>query len=242
MISVKYSLVFLMLAASALWVAWSMGGVAVWAVALNVATAFGLLGLSYAYCGPRLLCKQCGGMRRRRAWPLYWPYFLLNGLSMALFRHGERHPPFVEIVPNLYLGRRLSAREVRQAETPRWRAVLDLAAEFPETADLRSRTYRSLPVLDATAPSLEQLSSAVDWLRTRVAEGPVYVHCALGHGRSATVVMGYLLATGQARTVDEAVAIVQSKRPGVKLVSSQWDVLRRYPGSQGASSPTQDTP
>jgi hypothetical protein len=225
-VSAKYAATFLMLAAISLLAASATGHAAAGACA---ALAFAMVAMSYAGAGPWLLLKGAGGRRRPWAWPLYWPYFLLNGLGLSLFRLTERHPPYVEVAPNLFLGRRLTAREARRDGAPRWEAVLDLAAEFPEASPLRGvANYRSLPVLDATAPTLEDLSGAVSWLAERTAEGPVYVHCALGHGRSATVVVAYLLATGRAATVDEALAPVRSHRPGVGLRAMQLDVLKRY--------------
>jgi protein-tyrosine phosphatase len=68
----------------------------------------------------------------------------------------------------------------------------------------------------------------VAWLTERAGEGPVYVHCALGHGRSATVVVAYLVATGRAATVQEGLASLRSKRPGVSLLAPQLDVLMHY--------------
>jgi len=79
-----------------------------------------------------------------------------------------------------------------------------------------------MPVLDATAPTPGESSDAAAWLAGRVSGGPVYVHYALGHGRSATVVVAYLLATGQAATAEEGLALVRQKRPGVGLTRSNW--------------------
>jgi len=90
----------------------------------------------------------------------------------------SREPAYAEVVPNLSFGRRLLARECTAV---RWVSVLDLAAEFTEARPLRELAgYRSLPVLDATSPTVEQLRSSVAWLTEVVAIGPVYVHCALG--------------------------------------------------------------
>jgi protein-tyrosine phosphatase len=114
-------------------------------------------------------------------------------------------------------------------------SVLDLAGEFP-AARVPSR-YRSLPVLDATAPSEEELRSATAWVAEAVAAGPVYVLCALGHGRSACVVIAYLLSVGSVGTVAEGVRLLRSLRPGVRLHPPQRRLLRRFeplPGTQDA--------
>jgi hypothetical protein len=202
-------------------------------VAWNTAMAFALVALAYLGAEPAILLKRPDGTRSPQSWPLLWPYFFLTGFSFWLYRMNEREPPFVQVVPNLYLGRRLTPREVRQAAPIGWQAVLDLAAEFAEVRALRRLPgYRSLPVLDATAPSWEQLLDAVDWLKERVAQGPVLVHCALGHGRSATVVVAYLLATGQVKGVKDGLSLLRAQR-GVALHKGQRTLLELYAAHQG---------
>jgi hypothetical protein len=153
------------------------------------------------------------------AWLLFAPYFLLNAVTFRLYRLLSREPAFVQVAPNLFFGRRLSGRE---AEGAVWISILDLASEFSEVRSLRVLAgYRSLPLLDAIAPSEEQLKDAAAWLGRAVESGPVYVHCALGHGRSACVVIAYLLSVGQVETVAEGVQLLRSLRPGVRLHPGQ---------------------
>ena len=45
--------------------------------------------------------------------------------------------------------------------------------------------------------------------------GVVYIHCKIGYSRSAAVVCAWVLATGRAGTVAEAVAVVRRARPQV---------------------------
>ena len=54
-----------------------------------------------------------------------------------------------------------------------------------------------------------------------------YVHCAVGHGRSAALVAAVLLARGRAASVDEAEAQMRQKRPRVGLGPSQKALLNR---------------
>jgi protein-tyrosine phosphatase len=88
--------------------------------------------------------------------------------------------------------------------------------------------YKSLPVLDATAPTEEQLRSMVGWLTVTMDFGPIYIHCALGHGRSACVVIAYMLSIGKVGTVAEGVRLLQSLRRGVRLNSAQRQRLRLF--------------
>lgn len=61
-----------------------------------------------------------------------------------------------------------------------------------------------------TAPNTEQIQEGVDWAQVQLAAGtPVYIHCAHGHGRSATVLAALLSAQGRASTAEEAVEIMR---------------------------------
>jgi hypothetical protein len=187
-------------------------------VAWNAALAFALVAIAYLGAGTAILLKRADGTRSLLGWPLLWPYFLLCGFSFWLYRVTGREPAFAQVVPNLYLGRRLTPREVRQVTAIGWQAVLDLAVEFAEVRVLRRLSgYRSLPVLDATAPSWDQLLGAVDWLKEQVTRGPVLVHCALGHGRSATVVVAYLLAVRRVEGIKEGLVLLRSQGRNVDL-------------------------
>lgn len=214
--SAKYGLAFAVMAVAALAAGIATGSLPALFAASWAALSFGLMAVAFLGAGPRLLGKRPDGRRAAWAWPLFGPYFALNGLAFALARLGDRRPTPNPIAPNLWLGRRPTWREARQGNAHRWVAVLDLAAEFAEVAPLRSvPSYRSLPTLDATAPPPEALADAVRWIARHAAQGPVLVHCALGHGRSATVAVAYLLADGLAPTIERAMAEIREKRPGV---------------------------
>jgi hypothetical protein len=223
----RYSVTFLVLAAAFVVVAVAAWDSVGWAaiVPLYAALSFALLAVAYAGAGPRILLKRPNGRRSAIGWLLLAPYFLLNTLTFGLYRLLSREPAYAEVAPNLFFGRRLSARE---AEAGGWAGVLDLAGEFPAGWWQRSRPgYRSLPVLDAAAPTEEELRSAAAWVAQAAAAGPVYVHCALGHGRSACVVIAHLLVSGRVATVAEGVRLLRSLRPGVRLHPPQARLLRR---------------
>jgi hypothetical protein len=188
--------------------------------------SFLLLAVAYASVGSRLLLKRSDGTLSSFSWLLYAPYFLLNAFTFNLYRVLSREPAFVEVAPNLFLGRRLSSRESQKAG---FRRILDLACEFAESQVLRSQAgYCSLPVLDTEAPTELELRSAVAWIADAVKTEAVYVHCALGHGRSACVVIAYLLATNVVKTVSEGQQFLRKSRPGVRLHASQRDALRSF--------------
>ncbi len=224
----RYSITFLALAAACVFVAVAAWDAVGWAVVVPLYTAasFALLAVAYAGVGARLLLKRADGRRSPLAWPLFAPYFLLNTVAFEAYRRLSREPAFAEVIPNLSFGRKLTPRE---AEAGGWDAILDLAGEFAAGRWQRARpNYRSLPILDAAAPSEAELRAAVAWLRDATAAGPVYVHCALGHGRSACVVVAYLLSVGTVGTVADGVKLLRALRTGVRLHPPQRRLLRRF--------------
>src|SRR5436190_940901 len=56
--------------------------------------------------------------------------------------------------------------------------------------------------------------------------GPMVVHCAQGHGRSAMVMAALLVRRSLAATPEEAVRRVKQARPGARLNRWQWTKLR----------------
>ena len=71
-------------------------------------------------------------------------------------------------------------------------------------------------------PSVEQIEMASAWAAQRVEEGySVLVHCAHGHGRSATVMGAILIRQGIADSVDDAEKIMKKSRPRVRLNARQ---------------------
>ena len=95
-------------------------------------------------------------------------------------------------------------------------AVLDVCAEYPRP---RYRgAYRVLPLLDMVAPSENDLMQAASLLETlRRQHGKVLTCCALGYGRSAAVVLTWLLVYGGCRDLAQATAELKQTRPQMVL-------------------------
>ena len=95
-------------------------------------------------------------------------------------------------------------------------AILDVCAEYPRP---RYRgTYRVMPLLDMVAPSENDLVQAALLLEAlRRQHGKVLTCCALGYGRSAAVVLTWLLVYGGCRDLAQATAELKQTRPQMVL-------------------------
>ena len=199
---------------------------------LSIIPALLLVAAAYIWNRPGLLFKRPDGNRPWWAWLLLWPYFGLVWLALWSYSRIDCRSPSTEVAPGLWLSRRLTGGEARRSGIS-WAAVIDMAAEFSRTP-LPAAAYLSLPVLDGTPPTIEQPQTAVEWLTAHRAKGPLLVHCALGHGRSASVIIAWLMSNGQAADVPSALAQLQRVRPGVGLNRSQakrLDGLRAAPNT-----------
>lgn len=196
---------------------------------LYAAFSFGLLATAYAGLGAVLLLKARSGRMTLGSSVLFAPYLCLSEFLFRIYRSTNREAAFVEVCPNLFFGRRLTRSEADQGIKLGWISVLDLAVEFSEVAALRELPgYFSLPILDGTAPSPRQMDEAVDWIQRSKLRGSVYVHCALGHGRSACMIVAYLISTNEVSTAGEGEAFLRGLRHGVRLNSAQSKAIDAY--------------
>lgn len=137
-------------------------------------------------------------------------------------RPGLREAPWHELEPDLVIGRRLLDREF-DLEVAH---VVDLTCEYSERPQQRGHPgYLSLPIVDGAAPPPAVLLAYA----RRIAElrGRIFLHCAEGHGRTATVAAAVLLVRGRFGDVDAALAHIASVRPEARPYARQQRVLRR---------------
>lgn len=217
----RYVLSFGALALIGALLAWNASSHAARVASVMVAIAFCGVAAGYGFLGPRIFAKSTQGVLSPTGFWVFLPYHLLYAGGLLVVRHFTREPTYDEIVPGLLLGRMLTASEAR-AMAERACAVLDLTGELSENACLRrAERYRCIPLLDGMAPSERELEEGLDFIARHLREGSVYVHCWMGHGRSATFVVGHLLREGGASSIDEALAFVRTKRPKVRLSPRQ---------------------
>jgi protein-tyrosine phosphatase len=220
----RYDITFLVLGLVLLVGSWvfesPLGGV------LAAYCAIGFLVLSFGYFLklPAIWMKRKDGTINPLGYLLCLPLHLLNWISLRLATTSKEYPARHEIAPNLWLGRRLSAAEARRLVTSEW-AVVDMTSEFSETSVLRTGRYLCLPTLDHTAPTPIQIRHALDFIAEEKPFKKVLVHCALGHGRSATVIAAWLLQNGVAKTARDADDHIRRIRAGARLKPNQLRVL-----------------
>jgi hypothetical protein len=158
---------------------------------------------------------------------LLLPLHFLNWLPLRVAIISEKGKPFHEVQTGLWLGRRLLNHEAEMFCESGQIAVLDLTSEFPKTPIFCRATYLCVPTLDHTSPTEKQVAEALEFIETHIPNGRVYVHCALGHGRSATVVAAWLLRKKVVTSVDSAVTQLKSSRSGVSLNLKQVAMLKK---------------
>lgn len=168
---------------------------------------------------PRVFGKRGDGAMAWYAWPLWAPLFAYQWLVHVGLRRWTREPVADEVAPGVWVGRRPRAHEL----PPGIAIVVDLCAEFPVAAGVKDgRRYLAIPTLDATSPTPAELVDAVG--QVLAAGGPAFIHCAFGHGRSATVAAAVLVRRGDA-TLDDVEARLQARRPRIGLNAIQRAAL-----------------
>jgi len=189
--------------------------------------ALGMAIIMAAYCGlgPGVYRKSNGRLPFG-TWFVLGPVLL--GQYLSLLHYRRKGSAWNEVTPRLLIGRRLSNGEAAAAVGQGVTAVLDLTAEFSEVRSFRGMHYHNTPILDLTAPTLEQMREAVQFIRRETASGKVYVHCKIGYSRSAAIIGAYLLDSGQAATAQEAVDYLRKIRPSIIVRTAAMEALRSF--------------
>ena len=188
--------------------AWWIGGMGLWlfwGVAARV-----LVAVNYALIGADGFQKDPDGRMSLAARVLLAPYQL--GVFINSRLRTRRDPEPSAIRDGVWLGRFPSA-----AEAARYGSVVDLCAELPGGST--GVHWLATPLLDLATPSAAQLAGAASAIDQAQRSGTALVCCALGFQRSAAAVATWLLASGRARDVDEAITMVRAARPRVVIGS-----------------------
>lgn len=204
-------------------------------VLLWPALSLGLAAAAYAGLGPRLFGKRPDGTLHPVSVLGLLPFFGFTWLIWHVSRLAKGEEPYHQLVPGIWIGRRLLHREYPEGVE----AVVDLTCEFQEPRLVRSRRiYRSFPVLDGGVPKPEALVALVREILELAIRCKVYIHCAEGHGRTGTVAAALLMARGDAPGAQEAVQLLRERRPTARMSNKQIDlVLQVAPHLTGHHDP-----
>lgn len=170
---------------------------------------------------------------RRKPWmqPLFWPFRLVSYAVFAGARWRRRAELVDEVTAGLFLGPRLFPGESGWLRERKITAVVDLTSELPTATVFATAPFErySVPTLDRAPPPAAVFDEAVRWTAAKVAAGEsVYVHCAFGRGRSATLAAAVLIALDRAKGAAEAVAMVTAARPSVSVKGEQLAALEAF--------------
>ena len=197
-------------------VAMHFGGFALWL--LWPAMSLLLVALNYGLFGIHGFQKRNDGRLSAASNWLLAPYLLAAWLNSRAWT--RRHPQPDEVVDGVWLGRIPGSGEGQP-----FAAIADLCAELPCRAE--GKVYRQLASLDLIAPSTEHLLQAAIAIEELRRHGPVLVCCALGYSRSASAVAAWLLYSGRAQSVAEALSVLRQARPRVVLGNAHLQALER---------------
>jgi hypothetical protein len=183
-----------------------LGGVALWL--LWPAASLLLVAACYAALGQAAFQKRPDGRLSLAARWLFGPYLLAAALNTRCWPGDGRAS--VALAEGVSLGRFPAPEAARRFAT-----VVDLSAELPGRHGAQG--YVTIPMLDLAAPDPGALRRAATAIEQARQAGTVLVCCALGYSRSAAAVATWLLATGRAAGVEEAIAAIRAVRPHLVL-------------------------
>ena len=184
-----------------------------------------ILAVAYFGLGPGVYRKTDGRLPESTRFVL-WPCLLGQYVSLCYYRRKCRS--WDEVVPGVWIGRKLDDAEAAEAVCKGVTAVLDVTAEFDEARPFLKVKYLNLPILDLTSPTREQLELMAGFINEHSAQGIVYVHCKIGYSRSAAAVGAYLLAQGKAVNAQEVVHKLRSARPSIVVRPEIFNALSRF--------------
>ena len=184
-----------------------------WLWCLWPAAALAAYAACYAGLGARAWQKQPSGRHSLPVTLIMLPLRPFIWLNMRYWLRGQTLSAAVH--GSVHIGSILAARDYGQ--------VLDVCAEYALRAPAR---YRCVAMLDMVAPAPEDLRAAADVLQSLQANGEAtLVCCALGYGRSAAVVLTWLLRYGHCQTLAQAEACLRRVRPQMVLPAQTAEAI-----------------
>lgn len=187
-----------------------------------VSISFLAVGTGYIGLGAKIFGKKANGKISTLSLIILLPYLLIAWITWHIQRSIGREDCCNEIADGIWLGRRAFKDELPENIS----LVVDLTSEFTEPDNIiRDKAYICIPTLDTSIPDEQVFDELIQKIATW--DGNVYIHCALGHGRSATVAAGVIIAKGIVNDFDEAEKLLSKIRPRIKFSQVQKRLLRK---------------
>jgi atypical dual specificity phosphatase len=108
------------------------------------------------------------------------------------------------------------------------KSIITMTEEPLPESWIKSVQYLHVPTEDLSAPDMEKIDLAVDFIQERIKnDEPTMVHCAAGIGRTGTILACYLIKY-QKLSVKTAIDKVRLERPGSIQSESQEIAISLY--------------
>jgi protein-tyrosine phosphatase len=172
------------------------------------ALALALVAANYAVFGVAGFQKAADGRMSLAARMLLAPYLAAAWINSRIWTRNE--PAHALVDDGVAIGRIPSGRD-----STAFASIVDLSAELPV---LHAHAgWQAYPTLDLVAPPPSTLRDAAATIEQAREKGAVLVCCALGYSRSASAVAAWLIITGRASSLQDAVERVRRVRPRIVL-------------------------
>ena len=151
------------------------------------------------------------------------------GLNIVLGRLLNIRAWWTHIDDRVLLGAWPFKVDVKKLDALGVKAVVNTCEEYAGPVDayaLYNIDQLHLPVVDYASPTLTQIVKAIAYIEQHK-NGVTYVHCKAGQGRSATVVLCWIMKTRHLGP-EEALAYLMAQRPHVNRHIAQREAVLQY--------------
>ncbi|BAY59475.1 hypothetical protein NIES2135_63520 (plasmid) [Leptolyngbya boryana NIES-2135] len=135
------------------------------------------------------------------------------------------------VIPKKLAGvRKPTAEELPELQAAGIGAIVSVMDD-PTNLDLYQQSnipYLWLPMKGGTAPTLEQVQKLQEFV-DQSNQSAIAIHCTNGKRRTATMLAAYLISSGS--SYDDAMQLIHSNNPDVKLREAQTLFLQNLAGA-----------
>ncbi|MFU9046805.1 phosphatase PAP2/dual specificity phosphatase family protein [Acinetobacter tibetensis] len=190
------------------------------------ASSLFLVACAYSLNRPHFFQKQADGTISIAAWILFAPYFLFAKLNSRIWTRTHPNDSLILTKENtqIFLGRIPSIQNMQQYD-----GLFDCCAELPLKPLHDYQQYLSIDLIPLQAQQLNFAVQALNQLMSsQYGNTKVLIFCALGYSRSSSILAAWLLQTGHASRVDDAIQIIRQARPWIVLNAQQLAAIDTY--------------